>query len=66
MVQLGGSNPVQMGKAAKIATDFGYKEININCGCPSERVAGSGCFGAALMRDAGLVSELAIAVGDRK
>ena len=49
VLQLGGSDPEQMNAAAKLAVDYGYKEININCGCPSEKVAGAGCFGASLM-----------------
>ena len=41
---------------------YGYDAINLNCGCPSERVAGGGCFGAALMRDPPLVAELCSAM----
>jgi tRNA-dihydrouridine synthase len=52
VLQLGGSDPEQMNIAAKLAFDYGYREININCGCPSEKVAGAGCFGAALMLQA--------------
>lgn len=55
-VQLGGSNPEQLYQAAQICTEFGYDEINLNCGCPSDRVQ-SGSFGASLMTDPGLVSE---------
>lgn len=58
VLQLGGSDPVHMKTSMKIAVDFGYKEININCGCPSERVAGSGGFGAYLMREVALVAEM--------
>lgn len=47
-LQLGGCDPVQMAQAAVIAEQFGYDEVNINVGCPSERVR-SGAFGAALM-----------------
>lgn len=47
-VQLGGSDPVLMAEAAKTAAGFGYDEININVGCPSDRVQ-SGQFGACLM-----------------
>jgi tRNA-dihydrouridine synthase A len=47
--QLGGSNPDHLAEAAKIVARYGYDEINLNCGCPSDRVAGAGCFGAALM-----------------
>jgi len=53
-VQLGGSDPDQLAQAAKIASDFGYDEINLNCGCPSDRVQ-SGSFGAVLMEQAALV-----------
>lgn len=47
-VQLGGSDPKQLAEAARIAVDYGYDEINLNCGCPSDRVQ-SGSFGAVLM-----------------
>jgi tRNA-dihydrouridine synthase A len=47
-LQLGGSDPVEMAEAAKMGADFGYEEININVGCPSDRVQ-SGRFGACLM-----------------
>lgn len=62
VVQLGGSDPQQMFKASKIVQSYGYKEININCGCPSDRVAGKGAFGASLMKRSDIVSELALAV----
>ena len=55
-VQLGGSDPQQLHQVAKICAEFGYDEINLNCGCPSDRVQ-SGSFGACLMADPGLVSE---------
>lgn len=55
-VQLGGSDPQQLFDAARICTDYGYDEINLNCGCPSDRVQ-SGRFGACLMADPGLVAE---------
>jgi len=55
-VQLGGSDPEQLYQAAEICTDYGYDEISLNCGCPSDRVQ-SGSFGACLMADPGLVSE---------
>ena len=48
-IQLGGSEPVKLADAARIAEDFGYAEVNLNCGCPSDRVQ-SGAFGACLMR----------------
>ncbi len=56
VLQLGGSNPAKLAAAAIIARDYGYDEINLNCGCPSDRVQ-AGCFGAALMKDAHLVGE---------
>jgi tRNA-dihydrouridine synthase A len=46
-LQLGGNDPVDLAKSAEIAEDLGYDEINLNVGCPSDRVQ-SGCFGAAL------------------
>src|ERR1700721_1833679 len=52
---LGGSDPVKLAQAAKIATDFGYDEVNLNVGCPSDRVQ-SGRFGACLMREPALVA----------
>jgi tRNA-dihydrouridine synthase A len=55
-VQLGGSNPEQLYQAAQICAEFDYDEINLNCGCPSDRVQ-SGSFGACLMADPGLVRE---------
>lgn len=48
--QLGGSEPGELGEAARIASEAGYDEINFNAGCPSERVK-DGCFGAVLMLD---------------
>ena len=47
-VQIGGSDPAELAKAARIASQFGYDEINFNAGCPSERVQ-DGCFGAVMM-----------------
>jgi len=55
-VQLGGSDPKQLAEAARIAEDYGYDEINLNCGCPSDRVQ-SGSFGAILMETPALVAE---------
>src|SRR3990167_7701708 len=54
-MQLGGSDPSQLAQAAKICEERGYDEINLNVGCPSERVQ-NGCFGAALMKEADLVA----------
>ena len=51
-LQLGGSEPADLAAAARIGEDFGYDEINLNCGCPSDRVH-SGAFGACLMLRAG-------------
>ena len=47
-LQLGGSEPDDLAKAARLGEQWGYKEINLNCGCPSERVQ-RGAFGACLM-----------------
>ena len=55
VVQLGGSDPEALAKAAKIAESFGYDEINLNVGCPSDRVQG-GNFGACLMLTPDLVA----------
>ena len=55
-VQLGGSDPEMLYAAAKICAEFGYDEVNLNCGCPSDRVQ-SGSFGACLMADPVLVAE---------
>ncbi|MEL7428519.1 MAG: tRNA dihydrouridine(20/20a) synthase DusA [Pseudomonadota bacterium] len=54
-LQLGGSDPTKLAEAAKIGADFGYDEINLNVGCPSDRVQ-SGTFGACLMREPELVA----------
>ncbi len=55
-LQLGGSDPVDLATAAKIGEDFGYDEINLNVGCPSDRVK-DGRFGACLMAEPALVAE---------
>lgn len=49
-LQLGGSDPGELAEAARIGADFGYDEINLNCGCPSDRVQ-KGRFGACLMTE---------------
>ncbi len=49
VLQLGGNEPDKMAEAAQVAEEFGYDGVNINCGCPSDRVQ-SGAFGAILMR----------------
>ena len=55
-LQLGGSEPKKLAEAARIGADFGYDEINLNCGCPSDRVQ-AGRFGAALMAEPELVAD---------
>ena len=60
-LQLGGSDPARLAEAARIGADFGYDEINLNCGCPSDRVQ-SGRFGACLMREPALVAECVAAM----
>jgi tRNA-dihydrouridine synthase A len=55
-LQLGGSDPAKLAEAARIGEQFGYDEINLNVGCPSDRVQ-SGTFGACLMRTPDLVAE---------
>ena len=60
-VQLGGSDPALLAQAARICADFGYDEINLNVGCPSDRVQG-GNFGACLMREPMLVAECVAAM----
>ncbi|MEL6809111.1 MAG: tRNA dihydrouridine(20/20a) synthase DusA [Pseudomonadota bacterium] len=60
-LQLGGSDPAELARAAQLGAQAGYDEINLNCGCPSDRVQ-SGTFGAVLMRDAGLVAECVAAM----
>ncbi|PWW04526.1 tRNA-U16,U17-dihydrouridine synthase [Hoeflea marina] len=60
-LQLGGSDPEKLAKAAKIAADYGYDEINLNVGCPSDRVQ-SGAFGACLMREPELVARCVAAM----
>ena len=54
-LQLGGSDPAELARCARIATDWGYDEINLNVGCPSDRVQ-SGRFGACLMAEPDLVA----------
>ncbi|WP_239016200.1 tRNA dihydrouridine(20/20a) synthase DusA [Spiribacter vilamensis] len=60
-VQLGGSDPLQLARGAELAEAWGYDEINLNVGCPSDRVQ-SGRFGACLMREPALVGELVAAM----
>ena len=60
-LQLGGSDPVQLAEAARIGEAMGYDEINLNVGCPSDRVQ-SGRFGACLMREPELVADCMAAI----
>ncbi|HYM41607.1 MAG TPA: tRNA dihydrouridine(20/20a) synthase DusA [Steroidobacteraceae bacterium] len=60
-LQLGGSEPRELALAARAGEEAGYDEINLNCGCPSERVA-SGAFGACLMREPRRVAECVAAM----
>jgi tRNA-dihydrouridine synthase A len=60
-LQLGGADPTRLAQAAAIGADFGYDEVNLNCGCPSDRVQ-SGRFGACLMREPALVGECVAAM----
>ena len=60
-IQLGGSDPAHLASAARIAEDAGYVEVNLNCGCPSDRVA-AGAFGACLMQSPGLVADCVAAM----
>jgi tRNA-dihydrouridine synthase A len=62
-LQLGGSDPAQLALAAKYGGDAGYAEINLNVGCPSDRVQ-SGRFGACLMREPALVADCVVAMRD--
>lgn len=60
-LQLGGSDPAKLAEAARIGEGFGYDEINLNVGCPSDRVQ-SGTFGACLMKTPALVAECVAAM----
>lgn len=62
-LQLGGSEPADLVQAARLGQQWGYDEINLNCGCPSERVQ-RGAFGACLMREPQLVSDCIKAMRD--
>jgi tRNA-dihydrouridine synthase A len=63
-LQLGGSDPAELARAVQNARPWGYDEINLNCGCPSDRVQ-SGCFGAVLMERPALVAECVKAMQDQ-
>lgn len=60
-LQLGGSDPEPLAQAAAIGARYGFDEINLNCGCPSDRVQ-AGRFGACLMREPGLVASCVAAM----
>lgn len=60
-LQLGGSDPAELARAARLGAEAGYDEINLNVGCPSDRVQ-SGTFGAVLMKEPGLVAECCAAM----
>ena len=60
-VQLGGSDPEDLAAAARICAEFGYDEVNLNVGCPSDRVQ-NGRFGACLMREPELVGRCVAAM----
>jgi len=62
-LQLGGSDPAELAESAKIGADWGYDEINLNVGCPSDRVQ-RGRFGACLMREPELVRDCVAAMQD--
>src|SRR5579863_3934594 len=61
-LQLGGSDPARLALASRIGEDAGYDEINLNVGCPSDRVQ-SGRFGACLMAEPELVAQCMAAIG---
>ena len=62
-LQLGGSEPADLAQSARLGAQWGYDEINLNCGCPSERVQ-RGAFGACLMNEASLVADCVKAMVD--
>ncbi len=62
-LQLGGSEPEDLAKSARLGEQWGYDEINLNCGCPSERVQ-KGAFGACLMNEPQLVADCVKAMRD--
>lgn len=63
-LQLGGCDPEALATCAKIGEEYGYDEINLNCGCPSDRVQ-SGSFGACLMKEPALVAQCIKAMQDK-
>jgi tRNA-dihydrouridine synthase A len=62
-LQLGGSEPAELAACARFAQSWGYDEVNLNCGCPSERVQ-RGAFGACLMAEPALVRDCVAAMRD--
>ncbi|MEN9705885.1 MAG: tRNA dihydrouridine(20/20a) synthase DusA [Pseudomonadota bacterium] len=60
-LQLGGSDPAELAAAARAGEDHGYREINLNCGCPSDRVS-AGSFGACLMQEPARVADCVAAM----
>ena len=62
-LQLGGSDPRQLARGARLGERWGYDEINLNCGCPSERVQ-TGSFGACLMAEPAIVADCVKAMRD--
>ena len=62
-LQLGGSNPDDLAAACKLAEKYAYAEINLNCGCPSDRVQ-SGMFGAVMMKNAAITADCVAAMRD--
>ena len=62
-LQLGGSEPADLARSARLGEQWGYDEINLNCGCPSERVQ-KGAFGACLMAEPALVADCVKAMRD--
>ena len=64
VLQLGGSQPDELAECAQMAEDMGYDEVNLNVGCPSDRVK-KGCFGAGLMAEPELVAECVAAMRNK-
>ena len=64
-LQLGGNEPEALARCSHRAAELGYDEINLNVGCPSDRVQ-NGAFGACLMKDPGLVAACVDAMGSRR
>lgn len=62
-LQLGGNEPATLARSAQLGAQWGYNEINLNCGCPSDRVK-RGAFGASLMKDPRLVADCVKAMVD--